>query len=299
MRIIVETQSRMRARLRTRMRIAVVRAFRTLAGVPVDREGAVTIRRISRLRKAVRSVVSDPLVRNRHARIMLLGLLAGSAHVIFALLNIFVGVFTRSLWTLSVGVVIAALNVGKSYVASGAFTNGDIDEGAESIESLKRCRNAGIALALLVVAMSGTVMRLVVHGFGGSYSGALIYAYALYALLQIVISLVNLVRARKEELVQVKGVRAFSLASALISIFALQTVLLSRVGWESLPVKMTRRIAEGAVGSGVCAGMIALGVWLARSAGIRLAERRADPRMRFERLPWRGSTIRDEQKRPL
>ena len=283
MRIIVETQSRMRARLRTRMRIAVVRAFRTLAGVPVDREGAVTIRRISRLRKAVRSVVSDPLVRNRHARIMLLGLLAGSAHVIFALLNIFVGVFTRSLWTLSVGVVIAALNVGKSYVASGAFTNGDIDEGAESIESLKRCRNAGVALALLVIAMSGTVMRLVVHGFGGSSSGALIDAYALYALLQIIISLVNLVRARKEELVQVKGVRAFSLASALISIFALQTVLLSRVGWESLPVQMTRRIAEGVVGSGVCAGMIALGVWLARSASIRLAERRADPRMRFER----------------
>lgn len=283
MRIIVETQSRMRARLRTRMRIAIVRAFRTLAGVPVDREGAVTIRRISRLRKAVRSVVSDPLVRNRHARIMLLGLLAGSAHVVFALLNIFVGVFTRSLWTLSVGVVIAALNVGKSYVASGAFTNGDIDEGAESIESLKRCRNAGIALALLVIAMSGTVMRLVVHGFGGSYSGALIYVYAFYALLQIVISLVNLVRARKEELVQVKGVRAFSLASALISIFALQTVLLSRVGWESLPVQMTRRIAEGVVGSGVCAGMIALGVWLARSASIRLAERRADPRMRFGR----------------
>ena len=67
MRIIVETQSRMRARLRTRARIAVVRALRTLAGVPVDREGAVTIRRISRFRKAVRSVVSDPLVRNRHA----------------------------------------------------------------------------------------------------------------------------------------------------------------------------------------------------------------------------------------
>lgn len=274
MRIIIETQGKIRMRRRTRARRLLSRVFRSLAGISLEtREDSIMFKRTSRVREAVRGVVPDPLLENRQVRSMTVGLLAGSIHIAFAFATMVAGLLSRSLWTISVGVVVALLNAGKSYLASGALTGGALGGSVESIESLKRCRIAGAALALLVLVMSGTVARLVVAGYGRSYPGALIYLYAGYALVLIILAFANLLRARREELVAVKGVRAFNLAIALISVFALQTVLLSRVAWRDLPIAVPRELVEGAVGGAVCASMVTLGAWLALSANGRLRER--------------------------
>ena len=132
-----------------------------------------------------------------------------------------------------------------------------------------------MALVVIILAMSSTVARLVLQGFGGSYPGAVIYVYAAYAFIQIMVALVNLVRARREETLAVKGVRAFNLASALISVFALQTVLLSRIDWDLLPDAVSRSVVEGGLGGFVCLCMVVMGLWLAISATARLSERRS------------------------
>lgn len=284
MRIIVETQSRVRASRRTRIKNALLRTFRSLAGVPLTPQASsVTFRRVSRIREAVRNTPLDPLIESRQARAMATGLVIGTAHVAFALANVILGLLSQSVWTLSVGLVITALNIGKSYLASGALMGGAIGGGPETTRSLERCRNAGIALALGMIPMSGTVMRLVVRGYGGANSGLLIYCYAAYTFIQIVVAMVNMVRARREDMVAVKGVRAFNLACALISIFALQTVLLSRVSWTTVPEVITRRVVESAVGGFVCICMTGLGIWLARAASERLAARRGQVRIRHKR----------------
>lgn len=284
MRTIIETQGRVRARGRARMRRAAVCALRSLAGMPAEpADGTITFKHTSRVRQMMRRVVPDPLIENRQVRSMTIGLFAGAIHVAFAIASIVMALLARSLWALSVGVVIAALNVGKSYLASGALMGGALDGKPEALGSLRRARNAGVALALLVMLMSSTVARLVVAGYGRSYPGAFVYIYAAYALVQILLSIANLVKARREELVAVKGVRAFNLASALISIFALQTVLLSRIAWGRLPIVLPRETVEGAVGGIVCVSMIALGVWLASTASMRLADRRGSGAVRFRR----------------
>lgn len=276
MRVIVETQSRMRTRLRTRMRRALVRAVRSLAGMPAAPvDSGITVRRVSRVGAVVRSVVPHPLVENEQARAMATGLVLGIFHVAFAVANVIVALLARSVWALSVGVVIAVLNVGKSYLASGALMSVAIDSSYETADSLVRCRRAGVALVVIILAMSSTVARLVLQGFGGSYPSAVIYVYAAYAFIQIMVALVNLVRARREETLAVKGVRAFNLASALISVFALQTVLLSRIDWDLLPDAVSRSVVEGGLGGFVCLCMVVMGLWLAISATARLSERRS------------------------
>lgn len=283
MRIIIETRRRARARWRTRAALALRRVYCRLAGAPVSGFiDGVTVRRVSRLRSAVRGVLPDSLVRNRRMRAMAIGLVFGAIHVVFAMVNIIMGLLTQSVWKLSVGLVVAVLNAGKSYLASDALLDGTSDGGTETIESLRRCRVAGLTLAVVVVLMSGTVVRLVSRGFGDSYSGALIYIYALYALVQVVLALVNLARARHQELVAVKGVRAFNLARVLVSIFALQTVLLSRVKWGSLPLQLSRSVAEGLVGGSVCVTIAALGLWLAHAATVRMGELQAGVRVRMQ-----------------
>ncbi len=287
MRIIVETHSRVRARLRTRLKRRVTRLLRRLAGVPVaDRAGAVTFRRVSRVGAVVRSVVPHPLIDNPEARAMTIGLLIGALHVAFAVVSIVAGLFARSIWTISVGVVMAVLNMCKSYLASGALMSVATEERLETIDSLRRCRRVGMALVLAVMAMSGTVARLVLRGSGAVYPGALIYGYAGYAFVMIVLAIVNLARARRLETLAVKGVRALNLAGALTSIFALQTVLLSRVAWERLPEGISRDVVEGSLGSLVCLVLLVVGLWLALAATGRLVERRDDElRFRIGRRP--------------
>lgn len=285
MRVIVETNSRVRVRTRTRVKRAVVRLLRFLAGAPDTTPGeAIVVRRVSRVGTVVRAVVPDPLIENRQARAMATGLVVGIVHVAFALVNVVMGLLAQSVWILSVGIVIAGLNAGKSYLASGALMSVTLDRRVESDDSLRRCRRAGTALALAVLVMSGTVARIVLQGFGGTYPGALMYIYAAYAFVLVTVALVNLVRARREETLSVKGVRVFNLASAIISIFALQTVVLSRVDWEGLPVRVSRNLVEGTVGGLVCLVMVVMGLWLALTATARLAERgRSEVRYRARR----------------
>ena len=169
MRVIVETQSRARARLRTRVRSSLVRAFRRLAGVPTRAaDNDITVRQVSRVSSVVRSVVPHPLVENAQVRAMATGLIIGSIHVVFAVVNVVLALLARSVWALSVGVVIAALNVGKSYLASGALMSVAIDSSYETEESLLRCRRVGVALVLVVLVQ---VLDYFIPLLGAKYSG--------------------------------------------------------------------------------------------------------------------------------
>lgn len=298
MRVIVETQSRARARARVRVKRLALRFFEALAGVPLaPRGGAVTFRRVSPVRQAVRSAVPAPLRDNRQAREMAVGLFFGSIHAVFALANIIAGLLTRSLWILSVGIVVAALNMGKSYVASGALMSVVGASEREAVDSLRRCRRAGIALLIMMLVMSQTVERIVLQGFGEGYPGALMYAYAAYAFVLIAASLVNLVRARREGTLAVKGVRAFNLANALISVFALQAVLLSRIDWESLLAWVSRDAVEGAVVGAVILCLVGIGLWLVAASTASLASRQGKGvRMRKRRRRARSQKRRRERR---
>lgn len=293
MRVIIETQGRVRAGRRARLKCALSRVLRSIAGVPLEAPtNPITFRRISRFRAAARRTPLDALIENRRARSMTLGLIVGVAHIAFALGNVVLGLISHSVWTFSVGIMIAALNMGKSYLASGALMGGVLDGGPESLQSLIRCRNAGIALALGMIPMAGTIARLVTRGYGGSTSGTLIYTYALYTSILIVVSLVNMVRARREEIVAIKGVRAFNLACALISIFALQTVVLSRVPWSRFPIVVTQQIVESVVGGSVCFAIAYLGIWLAGTAMHRLSMRRLNLKTQQNCLAYRSGKRR-------
>lgn len=267
-------EERVRSKRPARRRLGVV--LRVLGGAPVAFGRRVASTRVGRsARDAVDRVVPSALIRDRQMRAAAIGMVAGLLHVAYALLNMVMGVVTRSSWTFSVGVFFAVLNIGKSYIASGVMAGGALKGTVrETALSLKRCRNAGIGLVLLNLGMSSTVIRLVVEGPGYSRPGALIYIYAAYALVQIAMAVVNQVRARHDDRLAVRGVRAFNLAGALVSLFALQAAVLSRISWDNLPAMISRKAAELAVGSFVCLIMISMGVLLARSAVARLSKRR-------------------------
>lgn len=276
MRVHIASRRDERARKSRRLRRRLGRLVRVLGDVPVaiGRRAAST-RAGASAKNVAERVVPSAVIHDRQMRAAAIGMVVGLVHVAYALINIVAGLIARSTWTLSVGFFFAALNVGKSYVASAAMTGDALKGGeGETALSLKRCRNVGIGLVLLNLAMSSTVVQLVVHGPGYTYPGALIYIYAAYALIQIIVAIVNQIRARRDARLAVKGVRMFNLSGALVSFFALQAAVLSHISWDNLPAMISRKAAEIAVGALVCFAMIAIGTLLARSAVARLAGRR-------------------------
>lgn len=291
MRVHISSRREERARRVGRVRGLLLRILYVLGGIPLNlRQRAVKTRPAKAARSAVARMVPSVLIHDKQMRAAAISMVVGIVHVAYAGVNVVIGLITRSMWTFSVGAFMALLNAGKSYVASGAITGGALKgEKGESTLSLKRCRNAGIGLTLLNLAMSGTVIQLVIHGPGYATPGALVYAYAAYALVQITVAIVNQVRVRHDERLVMTGVRMFNLAGALMSLFALLAAVLSRISWDSLPAQVTRKAVETLAGSLVCLIMVAMGILLARAAVARLRKRQAG--MRVKR-PGRGKKKR-------
>ena len=102
--------------------------------------------------------------------------------------------------------------------------------GADMAGEWRRSRLCGVLLMLMNVVLAGVVV-LVMHGDGGfAYAGNLIYAMALYTFYATIMGVVNLARYRRYRSPVMSAARAVSLASALVSMFALETAMLAQFG---------------------------------------------------------------------
>ena len=86
---------------------------------------------------------------------------------------------------------------------------------------------------------------------------------------------VNLVKCRCNQSPVMSAAKAVSLASALVSVFALETAMLSQFGQERDP--LFRRIMTSATGAGVCAFILGMAVVMIIHATRRLKALQAQP----------------------
>lgn len=128
-----------------------------------------------------------------------------------------------------------------------------------------RCyRFCGLFMFLLNIAVSGLVIQLIWRNETYSYPGILIFAFAAYAFYSFIMAVVNVGRYRKLANPVFSAAKMLSLASAMVSILALQTAMLtefSQVGQESFARNM-----NFITGSAVCLLIFGMAVWMIRRA---------------------------------
>lgn len=102
--------------------------------------------------------------------------------------------------------------------------------GQNLCRELQYSRMTGIFLVLLDLALGGVATKIVEGGYGSSYPGTLIYMAALYAFYSLTMAVVNMVKFRKFQSPVLSAAKAVHLTTALVSIFNLETAMLSQFG---------------------------------------------------------------------
>lgn len=97
-------------------------------------------------------------------------------------------------------------------------------------EELKRCRICGIVLMALDWALAGIIILAVTKNNGFAYPGMLIYLMALYTFYSVITAVMNVVKFRKYGSPVISAAKAVSLTAALVSMFSLETAMVTQFG---------------------------------------------------------------------
>lgn len=109
---------------------------------------------------------------------------------------------------------------------------------------LKSYRTCGIALLLLNIAMNGMIIQMIYQDKSYVYSGMLIYIMAAYTFYRFVIAIINIFKYRKTHNPVYSAAKALDLTVAVMSLFALQTAMLTEFG-DDLANKQIMNISTG------------------------------------------------------
>ncbi|MBQ8426533.1 MAG: hypothetical protein IJX16_02100 [Clostridia bacterium] len=99
--------------------------------------------------------------------------------------------------------------------------------GYDKLQELNTYKNCGILLMIIITALSVAVAQMVATGVAFEYGGLLIYVAATYSFLKMTTAIINVIKARGHESLTVRAIRSINFADALVSLFALQTALLT------------------------------------------------------------------------
>lgn len=119
-------------------------------------------------------------------------------------------------------------------------------------------RYCGVMMIALTLAMATSVVHSMIVGVGESVLPKwAVYLFAGYALYRVVMSVVNFVRASSRDDLAVRAVKYINLATALVSVFTLQTAIFQAFFSEFDPI-----VFNAISGFSVCVIMLILGVYI-------------------------------------
>ena len=184
-----------------------------------------------------------------------------------AMHSVWFGIFALYYLLLSgmrLGILAAGRSAGRRYAEDGAQLY---------CAKLKIYRGCGIALLPLEVALAAAVTLMVYRQDPMPHSEIAAISSAAYAFYKIILAIVNLFKVRRLDDPMLQSVRNIGLTDAAVSLFALQTTLVSVFSDGDadrlLPL-------NAIVGFCVCALALGLGIWMIVRANILLKKRRAE-----------------------
>ena len=206
-----------------------------------------------------------------HVRMHVSLYLSLGLNMLYAVMKLIMGAYYRSAWFGTLGVYYALLTAMRFMLLGHVRRN--VPSRALASE-LKHFRLCGAVLIPMTIALTGVVILVIDRNEGFQYAGYLIYVAAMYAFYKVISAVVNLVKYRRYNSPVMSATKAVGLASALVSVFALETAMLSQFGQERDP--LFRRIMTTATGAGICAFILSMAAVMIIHATRRLKMLQAD-----------------------
>lgn len=212
--------------------------------------------------------IANTLITNSRLRSVLVTLPGMGLNLIYAVFNGVIGITDHSAWYGSLSayyLLLCAMRFLSVSYAQRVFTKNEQNSNLEKRE-VKVYRNCGIMLSVMSIALGGAVIMLVSGEGGKSYPGLMIYAVATYTFYKLTMSIISMVKARKEKSVLLITLRYIGHSDALVSMLSLQTALFAAFGQESgklIP------IMNALTGTAICLMVLGLGIYMVHDAGKR------------------------------
>ena len=170
-----------------------------------------------------------------------------------------IGILTGSVWYISLAVYYLLLSLMKGNVFYSKRKHNT------EIKQARAYRFAGIIFILLTIAFSGIIVLIYTSNMYFEYAGLMIYVIASYTFYKLILAIVNIFKARKQNDLYIQTIRNINLASALVSILVLQVAL-----FQSFSPESNTSFANGLTGAFVSLIILILGIFMIVKANKKL-----------------------------
>ncbi len=186
---------------------------------------------------------------------------------VYAVFNLVLSHIDSSIWFLSVGIYYLTLGMMRLYLLTQS-KNANKLLNDKKIFELKAYRFTGIAMFIINIAMSGMAIQMIWNNDGTNHSEIMTIAMAAFTFTFFSIAVVNLQKFRKTDQPIYSATKMLNFACALMSIFTLQTSMISAFG-DSAESGQSMNIATG---STVFILVFGLAIYMIRRANNMIKE---------------------------
>ena len=220
--------------------------------------------------KHIKRYLTDPAFRTHVSLYTSLAI-----NVVYAIAKFFSGFFYHSFWFGSIAVYYFCLAVMRFMLLRHAHRTAF---GKDLVGEYKKYRICGAVLMVLNLSLTGMVILIVVKNYTYTYPGTLIYAMGAYAFYNIITAVMNVVKFRKQNSPALSASKVINLASALVSMLALETAMLSQFGSEKSPA--FQRSMTSATGGIVCLIVLGMAMYMVISSTRRLKKLKSNSKVK-------------------
>lgn len=192
-----------------------------------------------------RNPLANKLISNYGFRTLIASTVAFGMSLINSVVNAYLGISERSIWFGALAAYYILLALMRSGMLVYQIRPGDFESGARIRAKIyTRC---GLLLLILNVALSSAIAQMIFDDRGFEYKDWLIYAFAAYAFYKVIMSVINAVKAGRQEDLTIRAVREINTVDAAVSILALQTALLHTFADGGVDISLFNTLTGSAV----------------------------------------------------
>lgn len=167
-----------------------------------------------------KSKITKEMLTNYGYRTTIYGVISFTFNIAFVVLQGVFALITGSVWYITITAYYLVLSLIKGVVLWGKKKyNDDIER---QIKSYRAC---GIAFLVMMFVFSGLIVLIYTTNMYFEYAGLMIYVFASFTVWKLTFSIINMIKARKQDDLYIQSIRNINLAAAIVSIVVLQVAL--------------------------------------------------------------------------
>lgn len=201
----------------------------------------------------IKQYLNSPKLR---VRLSLLG--SVSINILYTVMQLVSGIYFHELWFYALAAYYILLIVMRLLLLRDT-AKVDVP-GKNRLKEFYRYRFCGIVMLLMNQALAIIVFYVVRQNRGFEYHYIHTIGMAAYTFTAMVVAMINVVRYRRFESPLMSAAKAISLVSAVVSLFTLETAMISVFGENDGP--LFRQIMTASTGGAVCIFVLAVAVYM-------------------------------------